>query len=493
MEYSQIAELLGRWVPVTDREYIKRIRRHAPSSLLPLIAATAAEFWEEGSWFRDRHRTYTPWALADAARVSILYGNEYGSEPATEDDLLQIIAAYDAFEDKALSMRASREERIEQFMLRMFGQQRIWRGQAFNEFARSAALLTQTPPNKVPRIMQPGWDAAMLGCSLSEYVGVAQVLLTSAVKYAGRFSPALLDGPDCAPICQFVPRQKLLRIVDAHFALSPDAFRQEARVAQHSGPIDLRRYEYNPLHGRPFLTGYGPGYLTPCPRAIIEKASPIGLYYTGVKRYGNAFAQDFGELLEQYVGRQLRLMPGVTLIPEIPYKVGRRQLWSVDWIAVFNNLVLLIEVKSKRPTHDVRLATDRRVSKLRDMLAHAYTQIETTAQMIISQWPGFTAIPYDRPIRGLIITQEPFYFGNTEYQRQYMPVSSVPTMIAGVRELEESVTITGIAIDQFLRDLLTDKERSKWGLESALGSYQRTPNSVLHQAWTSYPWRERLD
>lgn len=39
-----------------------------------------------------------PWALADAARVSLAYGTEFNRADATDQDLLQILNAYGRFD-----------------------------------------------------------------------------------------------------------------------------------------------------------------------------------------------------------------------------------------------------------------------------------------------------------------------------------------------------------------------------------------------------------
>ena len=47
--------------------------------------------------------------------------------------------------------------------------------------------------------------------------------------------------------------------------------------------------------------------MVPVPGLLDRKTSPLGLYYAGVEKWGNAFAEDCGALFEQYVGRQLRI------------------------------------------------------------------------------------------------------------------------------------------------------------------------------------------
>ncbi|MEV2211167.1 hypothetical protein AB0H86_06665 [Streptomyces sp. NPDC050997] len=62
---------------VRDRDYVARVRRHRTSALLPLIAGASAAYSLGSSWLESSYRKYTPWALADAARVSLACGNEY--------------------------------------------------------------------------------------------------------------------------------------------------------------------------------------------------------------------------------------------------------------------------------------------------------------------------------------------------------------------------------------------------------------------------------
>ncbi|GAB2463106.1 hypothetical protein [Streptomyces incanus] len=75
-------------------------------------------------------------------------------------------------------------------------------------------------------------------------------------------------------------------------------------------------------------------------------------------------------MFEAYVGRQLGLLPDATVQPEIVY--GRSKALSVDWIVVTEELVLLVEVKSVRPTAHLRLASEQRIDEVRRMLGRAY-------------------------------------------------------------------------------------------------------------------------
>ena len=284
------------------------------------------------------------------------------------------------------------------FLLRMAGEQMTWQVPEYETLARTAAIFAQTPPLQPMECLLPGWDTELFGCTLQEYVGTAQLVWVSAVNCAGRFDLAVFDTPDGKLIARHVSRDTVTRVLDAHFATSIEQFRADNQdAAARAGRDDqLRRYTYNPLRGRPLLTGFGPGYLCPIPQLAWAKATPWGVYFTGLDHYGERFARDLGHLFEQYIGRQLRLLPGAQVLPEITYgpKNGRRK--TVDWIVVLPEVVLLVEVKSAIPTEPVRLGTPDAADAIVGKLGKAVKQIDVTAQLIADRDPALAAVPADR-------------------------------------------------------------------------------------------------
>ena len=225
----------------------QRVRRYKPSSLVPLIAAAAARYWQQRDWLNSPYRKYTPWALADAARVSLALGNEYRSV-ATEQDLLQVLNAYSRFDDPFL-----RDKDAHAFLLRMAGQQMTWQVPEYETIARTAAVFEQTPALHPTECLRPGWDTELFGCTLREYVGTAQLAWASAISCAGRFDPAVFETPDGKLIARHVGRETVTRVLDAHFAASVTGFRADDQQAAARADRDgrLRRFTSNPLRGRP--------------------------------------------------------------------------------------------------------------------------------------------------------------------------------------------------------------------------------------------------
>jgi hypothetical protein len=137
------------------------------------------------------------------------------------------------------------------FLLRMAGEQLTWQTSDYETLARTATIFTQTPPGRPMECLLPGWGTEVFGWSLREYVGTAQLVWASAFGCAGRFDLALFDTPDGQVIARDISRETVIRVLDAHFAISKDQFRIEGKkVTQRAGRDDrLRRFAYNLLRG----------------------------------------------------------------------------------------------------------------------------------------------------------------------------------------------------------------------------------------------------
>jgi hypothetical protein len=233
----------------------------------------------------------------------------------------------------------------------------------------------------------------------------------------------------------------------------------------------------------PLLTGFGAGYLCPVPYLALAKATPWGVYFTGLSRHGEGFTRDLGHLFEQYIGRQLRLLPGAQVLGEVTY--GRKNSRkTVGWIVILPEVVLLIEVKSAIPTEPVRLGTPEAAGAVLVKLGKAFKQIDVTAQLIADNAPVLAAVPTGRPVLGLAVTLEPFHIANVGFD--LFPVTRTPVTVADVTEIENLATITGISPGRLLLDRAADDVRSTWSLDTAFEGRTRGRNPVLDEAWDSY-------
>ncbi|MGW1641567.1 hypothetical protein [Streptomyces lavendulae] len=485
--------------PITEREYVQRVRRHPPSSLLPLIAAVSSQWPTKTAWMQDRTGLFRPWGLADAAWMSLVRSNEYRHTDATITDLTEILAEYTALDDPMRHLPVG--ERLEGYLLRVAGQQFTWQEDDFSELARSLALLIQTKPSKPLEVLTEGWEQDLLGCSLSDHVALGQLLYTAAINRQGRFDLAWLPEGELSVFDDLTSRAAVEGAVERHFATS--AAEEQERVANgliSTEPL-LRRYTPNPLRARPLVRGYGCDYLIPVTPAVLGKVSPMGLYYTGQAHYQKrddedqtflAFTRDLGELFEQYVGRHLRLLHGAEVYPEIVYQDKDGEKKSVDWIVVLPGLVLLVEAKAFRPTAGLRLGPQQTFEKeLNTKLGKAIgKQIPTTAKLIQQRHPKFAHLPNDRPMFGIVVTMEPYHLVNTPAFRSVLPASDVPTVIASCSELEDAVVATDPGLETAVLASFEHPPPTGWSLRDLAGS-RTVINPILEEAWEAYPWGGR--
>ncbi|MFJ3908946.1 hypothetical protein [Streptomyces vinaceus] len=485
---------------VSEYEYRQRVRRHRPSSLLPLIAATAAFYGSPerpDAWIDSPYRKYTPWALADAARVSLAYGTEHGRSEATEQDLLRILAAYSRLKDPTLASTGDAAVRLRDFLLRTSGEQFVWQTPEYTALARTAAIYLHSafPSHRQARCLTPGWDSQVFGCSLTDYIASAQLLWLAAIVGAGRFDPVVLEAPGSERINAVVDRDVVLRVLDRHFATDLTTFREAEKrsvsgLARAAGAhaAQLRRFTFNPLLDKPAVRGFGPGLLCPSPPLVARKATPVGVYFTGLAHFGNDFLVETGYVFEEYIGRQLRLLSNADVTGEITYKIGKDVMQSVDWIVVFDDLVLLVEVKSTMPTEKARLGLERGVAETDSKLGRAYRQINKTAARIDQRHPAFASIPADRPCQALIVTFEPFPLANANLPHVSTPTPDIPTTVVSAAEVERLVTLTDPTPNRLLLDRAGDLHRSTWALTECMAGYLQGRNPLIDQAWAAYPW-----
>jgi len=200
------------------------------------------------------------------------------------------------------------------------------------------------------------------------------------------------------------------------------------------------------------------------------------------------FTIELGYIFEQYVGRHLQLIRGATVVPEIIYTANKSEARGVDWIVVFDNLVLLVEVKSAIPTEPVRLGTPDAAEEITKKINKAYTKIDETASLIARQHPAFRGIPTDRPTLGMVVTLEPYHVGNSRDFRGLLPDTQTRISLVDAAEIEAIVTINDAPIGSLLLERDADAERSTWVLTDALKGHEHDRNPVLDAAWAATPW-----
>lgn len=85
---------------VYDQEFVQRVRRHLPASLVPIVARYGSAFSKREQYLKPRSTQSAPWVLAEVARASLVYGTDFNRKPATDNDLLSCCAAYQSLAEQ---------------------------------------------------------------------------------------------------------------------------------------------------------------------------------------------------------------------------------------------------------------------------------------------------------------------------------------------------------------------------------------------------------
>ncbi|MFE9812954.1 hypothetical protein [Streptomyces sp. NPDC005548] len=136
---------------------------------------------------------------------------------------------------------------------------------------------------------------------------------------------------------------------------------------------------------------------------------------------------------------------------------------------VLPGLVLLVEVKSARPTAGLRLGPQEFGEELQRKLGKAFRQIDKSAKLIEDRHPAFARIPVDRPAFGIGVPMEPYHLINAPDFRSLLPATTIPTAVASASELEDAV----VAVDPGLEDAVVSTMRQPppggWSLRDLIG------------------------
>ena len=465
------------------------MRRYTPTSFVPLVAALAAQHPDKKSWFRPSG--VRPWELAEVARVSLIHGTEFNRRAATEVDVLQAVNRHRQLTDPDLATHSSNA--VRNFMLRTAAEQLTYQQDVAQQLSRSVAVfgVGPDPTAHAPKVLTEGWDHELLGASIDDYLRTAFLLHVAALQNEGRFNPGWLMQPNFARITQQVPAHVLLTVIDRNLVATTDELKEVQREAQGRAGApsrEYRRFGFNPLSQHPVVQGIADDWIIPVPHLLLSKASPLGVFYAGVDRWGNAFADDLGHVFQRYIGAQLSDVIGSEVIEEIDYGPrGQRQL-SVDWIVIFNECVVLVEVKSTRPTEAVRWGGPTAIGDLQRMLSKGVNQLSKTAGLINDRHPAFREIPADRPIIGLLVTMESFHVVNMPFLASSLPAATIPYRICSAEEVEGLTRIESSSVGQELLDYLTTDEREGHSIKPLLEGRPLTSNRILDAAWARFQW-----
>lgn len=207
------------------------------------------------------------------------------------------------------------------------------------------------------------------------------------------------------------------------------------------------------------------------------------MWFRGLDAFGSRFTDTLGRAFEAYVGAHLALIGAARVHPEVVYGSPERK--TVDWFVVTDEAVVLVEVKAARPVLAVRTGSDDGDRHVLERIGHARDQIDRTATLIAAGHPAVAHIPSDRPVRGLVVTLEPFHMVDTFLYDDVLPAARTPTATASAHDVESVCAVLAGRPDagRRLLDALTARSPGQPSLRRAANGLPRSRNPLLDRWW----------
>nr|WP_221383109.1 hypothetical protein [Actinoplanes polyasparticus] len=476
------------------REFSSFVRRFHQEALLMVVAQRSLKVPLRLSGEGRDFQTFTatpPWALAAVAKASIRYGNQHRRTLPRERDVVIACHMHENLAPAELDQPSLNSPFA--IMARTLYEQFPYQEHGLAELARPIAFFDDYTGRKPLEVVSKQAMTELVGAPMITATEIVVLLATSAEHNGGLFDPTWLSQPQFAELLAVLPRKEILAVINSVFAQTMDEFRHEDEAAATRTPLPhLDRYAFNPLTSRPFVRLSDGRLIAPVRHLIPRRLTPLELYYVGLSRWRTAFTRDLGELHEDYVGRQLATIPGVTVHPEVVYREGRQEAKSIDWFVVFEDLVLLVETKATRSPLAARAADATVQVAYSKTLGEAFGQLGRTLGKIQSRAPQFAHIPADRPIMGMVVTLDPWYVANS-FGRAFLPTPALPTAVAPVRDIEQLVAIgRRRSISGILHEIMrVGDDRQAWELGAALQRFHEPAdrNVMLQEAFDRLPIR----
>lgn len=460
---------------MTFARFIREVQKFAPNELLPALAlegtAQTIRHREDPKKLLDGASAVTPWAIMEIARESIVHGVQGGQRPPSSQDMRRLCEMYLDLNDPLTESPAAS---LDRYLVRVGFEQFRWQLSEFEELARPHALFIEAA-SRVPEatvFQEESWRSA-LGCSVDEFVDIGFFLFVWASGHGGWIDLNWLSLPHFRPVLDRYPRERIEWVVENRLAGSLQQIR-DMDGKQHTR-TSVAEHRFNPLAARPLIRMRDGRLLAPHPLLILHRVGTTGIYYDRVGEKG--FTDQLGKVFEEYVGMHLRLLSRAEVHQSV---MAARSDEVIDYVVVLPDVVLLIEVKATRLTEHARAGLDQLDIDRERTIGKAYSQINRAARLIDERHPAFSFVPQDRPLRGLVVTLEPYWNATSGFSPPR--ASAVPTTVASIREVEYLGSV-GILNDVGPQLLHLTGDHSNYALHQAVEHLGQAKNPILERGW----------
>ncbi|MEV5968143.1 hypothetical protein AB0L70_40630 [Kribbella sp. NPDC051952] len=425
---------MAAYIGPTYREFARLVARYPREELLRIIAAEAVREAHKRAARGPISVPVTPVTLAGVARAALAEGTDKrrrNRHVAGASQLARLCSEYIDVLDPALADGGSTD--VEAVLTRIAFEQFGEQYSPMENLSRAHSLFQDYAARNPAMPSAHQWEE-LLGVDLDTFMRTGFALHVAVMQNGGAISREVMKADHVKAIWEPLSPDDLFAIVDRLFSRTADEHRSLIRVGELPG---REKWSFSSLTAYP-LVSLGDDLVCPAPHLLIDRVTSTGLWYVAQAEWKSKFTGPLGTTFEGYVGDQWRFVRHAQVLPEISYQLEGSDAKSCDWFIITDSVVLLVEVKCARPSLDYRAGGDEGWADARSRIRDAVVQLERSAQKIIDRHPAFADIPHDRPLRGLIVTLEPYHLRQT-LRDACLDSSVLPISHAWAHELENAV------------------------------------------------------
>lgn len=457
---------------------VKAVRQHKPSELLPALANESYRLGEKA--FHPLKNHYSQWAFAGLARESMQYGTEFRSKKITSKAMARMLYLYQVAdsiegvpqEEKYLMVGSYQYEQYK-FQLSMF-----------SEIARTYLLFCdpelQVDPIKAP---QRDWTE-IFGMSLEDRLQAVVTISAAMLVVAGKLRKDELSVLEEHPGYSDVRLSQLMQTLDDLTTTVEGSRELASRVP--GLPEHLKRFALNPLTRYPIVDIGGGILVAPQPFYLMHTLSVGNLYYRGLEAWKN-FSTELGYRVEAYVGKQLEYAQFEKVLPEIDYGT-KSPVLSVDWFAIFDDTVLLIECKNAKISQPALSGDPGKTYELLEKsIDKARGQLRKSSELVLNQHAKFRAIPKQLKQLGLIVTTEPIHSANDSMFTGNLQNPGIPCLAISLGDLER---LTALGAEKMIQVISKVIDAPTWSVHNDINEHLpeegTQTNQILADAYEKF-------
>ncbi|MHA7277891.1 hypothetical protein ACX80O_15420 [Arthrobacter sp. Hz1] len=466
-------------------------------SLLLQAAATTAEITLDTQPIDEARQGITPWNIADVARTSLAWGS-FARPKANINDLKRLCNLNANLVDEGLGLQHDPGARLARILTRIFFEQFPGQRSIMTELSRSILLFgsaSQHLDDFEPEAMSEGWfETVTNGLTFDEYVSAIFLIDVITRENQGRFSLDWLDAPNFHGLEEVISFDAVRRTFVEHLGTTIKDFKKANRGHQGDVPAPQKKYTFNPLSDKPFITDVADVPVAPWVQAIVSKTLPPAIYHLARPVLGDRFTRDLGSVFQQYTGRQLALIGGERqVVSEVNYGTKHSRVDSCDWFLELPDKLVLIECKARQPIESFRIAGADWMNSIEASINRGIRQLDRSNRDIDQISATCSQIDSRKPRFGLVVTLEPFYLGQNWVLAESLQKSDFPVGVVSIAELESLVMLTSDELAVALQEASDESESNYIFPNPASVIHADRENPLIEATWDSIPFFRRAE